>query len=295
MLNDIQRTSMWKRISAFLCDIIVLSIVVMGFSFLLSSILGYDSHNERLEKYYTSYESQYGINFEIGNAGAVPYTDEEEALFKSLEKQYEGNKEAFEYKKFDISWEKYEALSTEERILYDFQYSVAYKALTTNEDVLYTYNLVINMTLLITTASILIAYVITEFILPIIFRNGQTVGKKIFGIALIRTDGVRINNMMLFVRTVLGKFTIETMIPVYIIIMLMFNSIGVVGTIVLGLILLLQIILLATTKNRTPIHDILAGTVAVDASSQMIFDTEEDLIKYKNRLHEEAVAKAEYK
>ena len=178
MLNDIQRASMWKRISAFLCDIIVLSIVVMGFSFLLSSILGYDSHNERLEKYYTSYESQYGINFEIGNAGAVPYTDEEEALFKSLEKQYEGNKEAFEYKKFDISWEKYEALSTEERIRYDFQYSVAYKALTTNEDVLYTYNLVINMTLLITTASILIAYVITEFILPIIFRNGQTVGKK---------------------------------------------------------------------------------------------------------------------
>ena len=49
----------------------------------------------------------------------------------------------------------------------------------------------------------------------------------------------------------------------------------------LGLALgLTQVILLAVTRNNSQIHDLLAGTVVVDVSSQMIFRDTEEMIAY---------------
>jgi hypothetical protein len=56
-----------------------------------------------------------------------------------------------------------------------------------------------------------------------------------------------------------------------------------------GLFKEVQLVLLIVTKTHTPIHDLLARTVAVDITSQLIFDTPEDLLAYKKRLHEEQV------
>jgi uncharacterized RDD family membrane protein YckC len=191
---------------------------------------------------------------------------------------------------FDISQEDYLALSSEEKLNYD----EAYAALIKDDAVLKTYNILLNLTLLITTFGILLSILLLEFFIPLWLKNGQTIGKKIFSIGLVRNDGVQMNNMQLFVRTVLGKFTIETMIPVYIIIMILFNSIGIVGLVVLGGILLVQLISLIATKTNSLIHDMLAGTVAVDISSQMIFRTTEDLIAYKKKIHAEQVARSNY-
>ncbi len=191
---------------------------------------------------------------------------------------------------FDISQEDYLALSDEEKLNYD----EAYAALIKDDAVIKTYNILLNLTLLITTFGILLSILLLEFFIPLWLKNGQTIGKKIFSIGLVRNDGVQMNNMQLFVRTVLGKFTIETMIPVYIIIMILFNSIGIVGLIVLGGILLVQLISLIATKTNSLIHDMLAGTVAVDISSQMIFRTTEDLIAYKKKIHAEQVARSNY-
>ena len=57
----------------------------------------------------------------------------------------------------------------------------------------------------------------------------------------------------------------------------------------IGLLLLVQIIIISSTKANTPIHDKLAHTVTVDFASQMIFDTTEDMIAYKKRIHAEQV------
>ena len=43
------------------------------------------------------------------------------------------------------------------------------------------------------------------------------------------------------------------------------------------------------TKTNSTIHDILAKTVVVDLSSQMIFDSEEAMIDYKTKLHAEQI------
>lgn len=192
--------------------------------------------------------------------------------------------------KFEISREQYESMSPEQQE----RYTEAYNALIGDEKVLYTYNMLMNLTLLSTTFGILLAVLVLEFLIPLWLKNGQTVGKKIFAIGLIRTDGVQVNNLQLFARTILGKFTIEIMIPVYIVIMILFNAIGVVGPAVLGLIALVEAICLIATRTNSMIHDLLAGTVVVDVSSQMIFRTTDDLIAYKKKIAAEQSARQVY-
>ncbi len=190
----------------------------------------------------------------------------------------------------DISAADYAALGEEEKKIYED----VNELLNENEEALEAYNMSVNLALVISSVSILVGYLILEFIIPIIFKNGQTVGKKVFGIGLIRQDGVRITNLMLFVRTVLGKCTVETMIPVYILIMIIFANLGMTGTVILAGMAILQIALMATSKTNSAVHDMMAATVAVDLSSQMIFDSEADMLAYKNKLHAENAAKDRY-
>ena len=253
MIFDLQKASMWKRVSAFLFDFILLAIAVAGCAFLLSAVLGFDKHNTALEEAYAKYESEYDVVF-------------------------------------DISQEEYMQL-TEER---QQAWNNAYQALIKDKEAMYSYNMVINLTLVISSLAILFAYLVLEFFIPIRLGNGQTLGKKIFGVAVMRTDGVKVTAPLLFIRTILGKFTIETMIPVLICVMIFFNMIGIVGMFILGLILLVQIILMITTHTNSCIHDVLAKTVAVDMQSQLIFETEEELIAYKNKVHAEKVTRQTY-
>ncbi len=254
MRFDLQKANMWKRISAFILDMILLCIVMSGAMLALSAITGYDSHAVRLEQYYTDYAQQYQIE------------------------------------KFDITEDDYNAMSEDERAAYQR----AYEALLADDEVLETYSMVVNLTILTVSLGIFFAYAALEFVVPLLFGNGQTVGKKVFGIGVIRCDGVKMNTFMLFVRTLLGKYTVETMIPVLLIVMLMFNTIGFTGILVIGLILLLQLILLIVTKNRTVIHDAFAQTVVVDMASQRIFDSPEELLAHKTRLAAERAAKEAY-
>ena len=91
----------------------------------------------------------------------------------------------------------------------------------------------------------------------------------------------------MFVRAILGKCVVETMVPMLILVMVFFGNAGLVGIIAFLLISLLQIILVVATKTRSAIHDLLAYSVAIDLTTQLIFDTPEELIEYKKRLHAE--------
>jgi len=253
MIFDLQKANMWKRISAFLFDFILLVIAVTGFALLLSAILGFDKHSQALDRAYAKYESEYGVVFDISREEFMQKSEADQEIWNN-----------------------------------------AYQALIKDNDAVYSYNMVINLTLVISTLAILFSYLVLEFFVPVKFGNGQTLGKKIFGVAVMRTDGIKVTAPLLFIRTILGKFTIETMIPVLICIMIFFNVLGIVGMIILGLILLLQIFLMVTTYTNSCIHDVLAKTVAVDMQSQLIFETEEELIAYKNKVHAEKVARQTY-
>ena len=191
---------------------------------------------------------------------------------------------------FDITAEEYAALDEEALKTYE----AAYTAMSADAEAMYAYRMLLNLTLVITSISILFGYLALEFVLPLWFGNGQTLGKKVFSVALMRVDGVRMTAFQLFVRTVLGKYTIETMIPVLILIMLWFGSIGVVGIAVLGAVARLQIVLLAATRTNSLLHDLLSATVAVDMASQMIFSTPEEMLEAKKKAHAEQTARQAY-
>ena len=248
-MYDLQRADMWKRISAWLFDFIMIGIVIVGLAWGLSVILKYDAHYDRLEACYDKYEDEYNI-------------------------------------KLDISNEDYNKLSDAEKQ----KYLEAGEKMQNDEEIRARYNIIVNLVLSITTFSIMLGFVITEFVVPLCFKNGQTLGKKIFGIGVMRSDGVRMTSLQLFVRSVLGKCTVETLVPVFVIMMVILGVIsGIIGTAVLAAIALSEIVLLIATKERTPIHDVMSGSVAIDMASQMIFDSPEELLAYKQKIHAEKV------
>lgn len=191
---------------------------------------------------------------------------------------------------FGITEDEYNALPEAEKENFD----KAGEALNADAEAAGLFMMVVNLTIVIISISLLLAYMLLEFVVPLLFGNGQTLGKKIFGICLVRTDGVKVTPVMLLIRTLLGKYTIETMVPVLILIMIYFRIVGLTGTVVLLLILLIQIIIFAATRNHSLIHDLLAGTAAADMASQRIFESEDELIEYKKKLAAEAAAKKEY-
>lgn len=183
-----------------------------------------------------------------------------------------------------------DAMSPEERA----NLEAASKAIAEDEEALYAWNMMLQLMILITSFSILLAYVVLEFTVPMVLGNGQTIGKKVFGIGVMRQDGVKVNGVCMFARTVLGKYAIETMIPVMMLLMLFMGTIGILGWLIVGAILIAEIALLAATKERCMIHDKLANTVTVDIASQMIFNTPEDLMAYKQKVAAEKAANQPY-
>ena len=253
MRFELQRADFWKRISAFLFDIIIFGILLMGVATAMSAILDYDKYLDIVEQVEMEYVEKYGINPDITDEEFAALTDEEKEPYLECDRKRQQD-----------------------------------------ERLIIAYNILIDFAVAIISVSILVASVVLELVVPIFFKNGQTLGKKIFGLAVIHTNGVRLRGQAHFIRSIIGKCAVETMIPAYLILMVLFGNLGIVGAAVLGLILILQIAVIASTKTRSAIHDLISDTVVVDFQSQMIFENADELIAYKTRLHEEEVNKKEY-
>lgn len=217
-----------------------------------------------------------------GLLGYDRYSDSLDASYASYEAAYGVT--------FDISEGEYLAMTQQQRENYD----AAYQALIADEEAIHAYNMVINLTMVIITVGILLATLALEFVVPLLFDNGQTLGKKIFGIGVMRTDGVHLPPVQLFIRTVLGKFTVETMLPVYLLQMLLLGSLDLLGLVLLAALLLAQVICLIVTRTNSALHDLLAGTVTVDFMSQRIFRSTAELVEYTKRIHAERAAQQSY-
>lgn len=262
MSYDVQKAGMWKRISAFLFDFILLTIVAVGFATLLSWALKYDDYLDARNDCVAQYEEEYRVSFSITEEDFNTLAEEEKAKYNQA---------------------------------YGDAYKSAYEELLKDPVFAVADQMVFNLMLIILSFSILIAYLILEFAVPMFFKNGQTLGKKVFGIALMRIDGVKIDGPMLFTRSILGKYVVETMIPIIFLIMIFIGAVGgIVGLVAIGAIVITNIVMLIVTKDNCAIHDTISGTVAVDMASQLIFETPEALLEYKQKIHAEAAENAQY-
>lgn len=265
MIYDLQKASMWKRISAFLCDIILFCIVAVGIAFLLSSVLGIDTQQNKMVEICDRYAEEYGLDAFLSK----------EELDGALS--------------ISLTEERYNTLSDEQKATFN----QASEALFKNEEYLYAYGMVNQLILIVITFSVLISILLLEFVVPLLFGNGQTVGKKVFGVAVMRMDGVKASPVILLIRALLGKYAVETMIPVFVGLSLVLGTASIVTLVLLLLLIVAQLALLIFTQANTPLHDMLAGTVTVDLASQLIFDTPEELLEYKKKIHAEALAEKE--
>ena len=254
---DTQRASILKRVSAFLLDIILISVLATGFAWLISIIVNYDARSDKLNESYNAYYEAYGIDSELKE-------------------------------------EEYNAMTDEEKAAYDQKLKAMEEAMQQDKELQKQFSQVVSLTLLMVSLGIFFAYIILEFVVPLILKNGQTLGKKVFSLAVMRVDGGKVTPFMMFVRTLLGKYTVETMIPVAIIVLILFGSGGIIGITVLGMLTILQIGLFVGTHNHTPIHDLFAQTVVVDLSSQIIFDTEAEMIEAKKQAAQAAAERKTY-
>lgn len=229
------------------------------------------------------------ITLAVGAAWGVSSLLDFDAYNQKVEEAYD-RYEAEYGVDFAIAQEDFLAMTEAERENFD----AAYEALIADEEAMYAYNMMIHLLMVITTAGLLLAHAVLEFVVPLLIGNGQTLGKKAFSLALMRTDGVKINPLQLFTRGILGKFTLETMIPVYLALMTFFGMLGTLGSVLLMGIGILQVVLLAATRNNSLLHDLCAGTVVVDMSSQMIFRSTDDLVAYQKRVAAERAARSDY-
>lgn len=277
MINDLQKASLMKRLSAFLLDFVLFTMLFSGVLLLTNSIFNFDYYlNRYLEERPNEIIAEY----------QEKYKDELAKIDDAYYLSYE------DY--FNISDDDFNALPEEVRNIYDKCYSETQEAIFTDAEMIKSLEILTNSALAMVSISFLIPYLILEFLVPLLFKNGQTLGKKVFAIAVMRNDGVKISPKLLFIRTVLGKFTVETMVPMFMILLFIIGLDPIVCITTILAILLIQLVLLITSKTRALIHDSLSSTVVVDFQSQMIFDSVEEKREYQLRLHKEAVDKAKY-
>lgn len=254
---DLQKAIFSNRISAFLFDLIIFLVVVVGMSCIVNPLVGYDAKVAELEAIYDEYSERYGIDLEL-------------------------------------TQEEYDKMTQEEKDAHNAKVEEANKALNEDEEALELYYRIMVLFLFNITVSSLVSYLVLEFAIPLLLGNGQTLGKKIFGIGLMRADGVKITPMQLFVRSILGKYTLETMIPVFVAGMVVTQILGIVGVVVLLGIVVLEAVVYFKSGTNSLIHDLVAVTVCVDIKSQQIFNTEEELIEYKEKMARENAGKLGY-
>ena len=274
---ELKKAGFFKRASALLLDAILLAVLSTGFMWIISLICNFDAAwktatNDTLawESFRTTYVQSVADYYGYGYVPGDDISDDIVTI------EVDGNVQSLPVDELIKKLQDDDSKSAEMEEAYQ-----AYQNLTPYNIVNVRIRYSLSLLFVIISIGVLIAYLILEFILPIILKNGQTVGKKVFSICLVRANCVKISVLSLFARTLVGKYAIETMFPIMLVLLFIFGRLGVLAVVLLAAITLLNVILFFATKNRLPIHDAIAGTVAVDMTIQMIFQSEEELAEKK--------------
>lgn len=161
---------------------------------------------------------------------------------------------------FDISEEEFYEMTNQEME----NYEAAYNALMADENAMALYSKMIWMMLAMLGISSLLGYAALEFVIPMLLGRGQTVGKKIFSLSVVKVDGEDLGAVGLLLRTFVGKFLIETMFPVMMVVLMMFGFVGLVGPVLVLVLVVLEIVVMVRTESNSMVHDLLANSVTVE-------------------------------
>lgn len=281
---ELKKIGIVKRASALLLDAILVVVLATGFIFLISLICNYGEEEKLSTEYFNEWEG-FRKEYVSDVASYYGFTYKEDKDGYTITKDGEPSSLGAVIEKLDAS--KGEDIETAEAY-------AKYIALTPVEKVNAQYQYVYSLLFMMVSLGTFLSFLVLEFIIPIILKNGQTVGKKVFGIGVVRYDCVKVTNIALFTRAVLGKYAIETMFPLMLAFLFFFGGIGIIAIILFAAIIFLNLLAIFATKNNTPIHDLISGTVAIDLNLQMIYGSEEELIEKKAQEEKIKAEKKEY-
>lgn len=283
MIYDVQKANVLKRASAFLLDIILIACLAVGFMALLSLICDYDTH---YDTFYSIQQTTKDSYVERYKAPGIVLNYDEEDNFSAREVEWINYYQEHGID-LGIDQDTYNALDSEQQTVFNAFATQAStemtEALYANEEFIAEYNLWMSLTIMMISIGVLLAVAVWEFIIPLFLKNGQTVGKKVFGIAVMHTNGVRVRPFSMFVRSILGKYVFELMVPIFIVLMMYFGILNaIIGIVLLVLIVALEVGIFIYTRNTSHslLHDLIAKTVTVDLASQMIFENEDERLEF---------------
>lgn len=258
MSISLQKASFLKRVSAYIFDMLIAVMLAVGLAGVFSIVFDYSKYSTQM------YNLQYHYYCEVYEL-PMPVTSNDYETIPAEEREH------------FITYDTYDALSEDEKAIY----KIVSDAINADPVMQNLQSKQFTLSFSIISLGIFCSHFIWYFLLPMWFKNGQTLGKKCFGLAVIRSNFVKISNPVLFIRSILGLYVMETMAPILFLYMTLFGALGIVGLITIGGIFILQIGVMIATQTNSCIHDLLSDTVVVDMASQQIFDTQEELIAYK--------------
>lgn len=155
--------------------------------------------------------------------------------------------------------QQYNALPDEEKLAVD----AALLEISEDEEAAELYTKTVRLLMIVVFSSLLVSVVLLELVLPLVFKNGQTIGKKLMRLKVERRDETPLNFVTMLLRSITGKFFIDYALPVFFFLSFVYANAG--RTPLTGLLMLElgQIVCIVATKERRAIHDVIAGTRVV--------------------------------
>lgn len=156
----------------------------------------------------------------------------------------------------NITTEEFNAFTEEQNRAWEDTFT----EISENEEATALYDRYVRLSIIITYVSLVIAVLLSEVVVPLFFRNAQTVGKRLLKLVVVNRDSDPISLATLLVRSIFGKLLIEYGLPVFFYFGIVFgggHSFGFIGFMML---VVAQIMCVLLTKDRRAIHDFLAST-----------------------------------
>lgn len=144
-------------------------------------------------------------------------------------------------------------------------YQIAYRHLETQSFYLDSANPYYMGFSIAASSSLLVAGALIYLLFPVIFKNGQTLGKKILKLGLANNEGYKFHNRQLLMRFMpYGVCSLAIMLPFWNNMMVIF--------IILLIILLVSFALMMASPKRASLHDFCARTIVIDRKTSIIFN-----------------------
>lgn len=148
------------------------------------------------------------------------------------------------------------------------QYEAAFARFAGSEEDVKNYNRMVLGSYMTVLGSVLVAVLILELGIPLILKNGQTLGKKLMGLVVIKMEGSPADALGIIARAVLGKYLVEIAVPVFTILAIYNGNAGGRSSLMIMGLFLVQAACMGLTKERRLIHDFLSGTRVVAEDSE---------------------------